>query len=158
MIRAINRRILVLFICVTFSFTISAQDEVIDRVVGVVGDQIILQSDIENQYIQMKARAAANARKLEKAKAEAAKKMIEQKKMATLKLKEELKRQKYKALLARKKAILKNKVIRYDNSFKHIWVHDKKNTKQPKYTINLSVISKVHKNWSFKDELNKKEK
>ncbi len=56
MIRAINRRILVLFICVTFSFTISAQDEVIDRIVGVVGDQIILQSDIENQYIQMKAR------------------------------------------------------------------------------------------------------
>ena len=52
----INKKILVLFISVTFSFTISAQDEVIDRIIGVVGDQIILQSDIENQYIQLKAR------------------------------------------------------------------------------------------------------
>ena len=52
----INKKILVLFISVTFSFTISAQDEIIDRIIGVVGDQIILQSDIENQYIQLKAR------------------------------------------------------------------------------------------------------
>ncbi len=51
----INKKILVLFISVTFSFTISAQDEIIDRIIGVVGDQIILQSDIENQYIQLKA-------------------------------------------------------------------------------------------------------
>jgi len=55
MTRTINKKILVLFISVTFSFTISAQDEVIDRIIGVVGDQIILQSDIENQYIQLKA-------------------------------------------------------------------------------------------------------
>jgi peptidyl-prolyl cis-trans isomerase SurA len=51
----INKKIFALFISVIFSFTISAQDEVIDRIAGVVGDQIILQSDIENQYIQLKA-------------------------------------------------------------------------------------------------------
>jgi len=51
----INKKILALLISITFSFTISAQDEVIDRITGIVGDQIILQSDIENQYLQLKA-------------------------------------------------------------------------------------------------------
>ena len=55
MIRTFEKKILVLFIFTIFSFTISAQDEVIDRIAGVVGDQIILQSDIENQYLQLKA-------------------------------------------------------------------------------------------------------
>jgi len=55
MIRTLNKKIPALFISVIFSFTISAQDEVIDRIAGVVGDQIILQSDIENQYLQLKA-------------------------------------------------------------------------------------------------------
>jgi len=51
----INKKILALFISAVFSFAVSAQDEVIDRIIGVVGDQIILQSDIENQYLQFKA-------------------------------------------------------------------------------------------------------
>ena len=56
MIKALNKKIPALFISVIFSFTVSAQNEVIDRITGVVGDQIILQSDIENQYLQLKAR------------------------------------------------------------------------------------------------------
>ncbi len=50
----IKKKILTLFISAVFSFTVSAQNEVIDRIAGIVGDQIILQSDIENQYIQLK--------------------------------------------------------------------------------------------------------
>ena len=52
----INKKILALLISITFSFAVSAQDEVIDRIIGVIGDQIILQSDIENQYLQFKAK------------------------------------------------------------------------------------------------------
>jgi peptidyl-prolyl cis-trans isomerase SurA len=39
---------------VLFSLTVSAQKNVIDAVIAVVGDEIILKSDIENQYYQIK--------------------------------------------------------------------------------------------------------
>lgn len=45
-----------LFFCSVLAYTVSlqAQEYVIDRVVAVVGNETILQSDIENQYQQMK--------------------------------------------------------------------------------------------------------
>jgi len=55
MIKTLYKNIIALFISAVFSFAVTAQDEVIDRIIGVVGDQIILQSDIENQYLQFKA-------------------------------------------------------------------------------------------------------
>lgn len=55
MIRTAKKKIPVVLLSVMFSFVVSGQDEIIDRITGIVGDQIILQSDIENQYLQLKA-------------------------------------------------------------------------------------------------------
>ena len=45
-----------LFILFTFIFIkLSAQENVIDQIVAIVGNNIILKSDIENQYTQLKA-------------------------------------------------------------------------------------------------------
>lgn len=55
MMRTAKKKITVVFLSVMFSFVVLGQDEIIDRITGIVGDQIILQSDIENQYLQLKA-------------------------------------------------------------------------------------------------------
>lgn len=54
MISSSFKKILLLFFCIHYFFALSAQDEIIERVVSVVGNQVILQSDIENQYLRFK--------------------------------------------------------------------------------------------------------
>ncbi len=44
---------IILIIGIVFSFFISNSQEVIDKVIAVIGNEIILKSDIENQYIQI---------------------------------------------------------------------------------------------------------
>jgi peptidyl-prolyl cis-trans isomerase SurA len=46
-------RKIILIIGIVFSFSISNSQEVIDKVIAVIGNEIILKSDIENQYIQI---------------------------------------------------------------------------------------------------------
>ena len=52
--RNMTRKIIGIIAGIAFSFAGTAQPFIIDRVVGVVGDFHILQSDIEQQYLQMK--------------------------------------------------------------------------------------------------------
>ena len=50
-----RKRITLLFVTLAMAAAVSAQEsklQVVDKVVAVVGKNIILQSDIENQYIQ----------------------------------------------------------------------------------------------------------
>ena len=49
---------LILYCVIFTSLTASAQPKMIDRVVAIVGDYNILQSDIESQYLQMRAQRA----------------------------------------------------------------------------------------------------
>jgi len=49
-----NRRFIYILLGVVLSLNTTAQTMVIDRVIGVVGDFDILQSDIEQEYLQMK--------------------------------------------------------------------------------------------------------
>jgi len=48
------RRLIYILLAATLTMNLAAQSMVIDRVVGVVGDFHILQSDVEQQYLQMK--------------------------------------------------------------------------------------------------------
>lgn len=48
------RRLIYILLSATMTMHVSAQSMVIDRVVGIVGDFNILQSDVEQQYLQMK--------------------------------------------------------------------------------------------------------
>jgi len=48
------RRLIFILLAATLTMNVAAQSMVIDRVVGVVGDFHILQSDVEQQYLQMK--------------------------------------------------------------------------------------------------------
>jgi len=48
------RRLIYILLSATMTMNASAQSMVIDRVVGIVGDFNILQSDVEQQYLQMK--------------------------------------------------------------------------------------------------------
>ena len=48
------RRLIYIVLAATLTTNLAAQSMVIDRVVGIVGDFHILQSDIEQQYLQMK--------------------------------------------------------------------------------------------------------
>ena len=48
------RRLIYILLGATMTMNVAAQTMVIDRVVGVVGDFNILQSDVEQQYLQMK--------------------------------------------------------------------------------------------------------
>jgi peptidyl-prolyl cis-trans isomerase SurA len=49
-----KKRLIYILLGATLSLNVAAQSLVIDRVVGVVGDFNILQSDVEQQYLQMK--------------------------------------------------------------------------------------------------------
>ena len=51
----IPRYIILLVVLVVAEGSLSAQTKIIDRVVAVVGDNMIIQSDIENLYIQYRA-------------------------------------------------------------------------------------------------------
>ena len=57
-------KILVISILVFSANRISAQEKVIDKVLAVVGGNIILQSDVENQYIQLKAQGVSSGNDL----------------------------------------------------------------------------------------------
>lgn len=49
-----KNRLIYILLAATLTMNVAAQSMVIDRVVGVVGDFHILQSDVEQQYLQMK--------------------------------------------------------------------------------------------------------
>ncbi len=50
------------FLVLLFSFSISVNSQqIVDQVMGIVGNKIILKSDIEKQYIQMQAQGVTNA-------------------------------------------------------------------------------------------------
>ncbi|MBT3210325.1 MAG: peptidylprolyl isomerase [Bacteroidetes bacterium] len=55
MLRKSNFKILIFSILILTISKISAQEKVVDKVLAVVGGKIILQSDVENQYIQLTA-------------------------------------------------------------------------------------------------------
>ena len=49
-------RSLLLLLITTFSFTgLYSQDSIVDGIVAIVGNNIILKSDIEGQYLQLRA-------------------------------------------------------------------------------------------------------
>lgn len=50
--------IIVFFLCVFFSFACFAQQEIVDQVVAVIGDNFVLQSDVENQVLQIRSQGS----------------------------------------------------------------------------------------------------
>ncbi len=67
MLKTINK-ILLLILLSSGSLSLLAQDNVIDGVVAVVGDEIVLKSDIENQYYQLKLSGQKDIKDTHKAK------------------------------------------------------------------------------------------
>ena len=50
------KKYLILFIFTILCYTIQAQKNVVDKIVAIVGDEIILKSDIENAFLQEQGR------------------------------------------------------------------------------------------------------
>jgi len=49
---------IIIFLVVSSSITTFSQDEIVDQVVAVIGDNMVLQSDVENQVLQIRSQGS----------------------------------------------------------------------------------------------------